>query len=83
MNLQESKQRLEEMKAELARLNSQFDEIMKQNNLTEADLKNNDSELPKEVADAWEKVKKQIQQEHSTQKQNTAKTSSRRNIIRM
>ena len=37
MNLQESEQRLEEMKAELARLNSQFDEIMKQNNLTEAD----------------------------------------------
>lgn len=83
MNLQECEQRLEEMKAELARLNSQFDEIMKQNNLTEADLKNNDSELPKEVAEAWEKVKKQIQQKHSVQKQNTAKTSNRRNIIRM
>ncbi len=70
MNYYQQEEKFNELKKELDRLNTQFEQIMTKNNLTKQDLALDENTLPKEVKIQWDKIKNTIEQQNTFQEQN-------------
>lgn len=70
MNYYQQEEKFNELKKELDRLNTQFEQIMTKNNLTNQDLALDENTLPKEVKIQWDKIKNTIEQQNTFQEQN-------------
>lgn len=72
MNYYQQEEKFNELKKELDRLNTQFEQIMAKNNLTNQDLALDENTLPKEVKIQWDKIKNTIEQQNTFQEQNSS-----------